>query len=292
MKNDASNNNLNPEEEKELFAQLKVSYAKSKEEVWQALEANMAQTSSIKTLKQSSSYRLNRVYLSIAASLILFISIGLFARLYQKYIQVAKGELSEHLLPDGSKVFLNADSHLSYAPYWWSFNRTVYLEGEAFFEVKKGKKFKVQTDLGRIEVLGTQFNVYTREREFQVYCTEGKVAVSSPNKQKIVLQAEDYAVLESNQLSKLKAKEQEKAILSWRTGQFIYNTTPLKKVFQDFERYYDVKIQLKIKNINSLYYTGLFKRAVTIEEALQIVCLSFDLSFEMNKKGIFSIRSN
>ncbi|MEO1652264.1 MAG: FecR domain-containing protein [Bacteroidota bacterium] len=288
MKNDASRNKLNPEEEKGFFARLEVPYAHSKAEVWQSLEEKTNQKKPLGVSK-SSSLRLNRLGLSIAASMLLFISLGLFARLYQKQVVVLRGETAQHVLPDGSEIFLNAETRLSYAPYWWMINRQVGLAGEAFFSVQKGSKFKVKTKSGTTEVLGTQFNVYTRMNEFRVYCQEGKVSVSTPGQEKVILQAGDYSTLENEKLNKSKGRDSESKILAWK--RFIYNTTPLKKVFEDFERQYDVKIQLRIKDLNQRHYTGVFEKTFSVDEALQIVCRSENLYFKVNKKGSYIIRS-
>ena len=71
-------------------------------------------------------------------------------------------------LPDGSKVNLNADSRLTYKPYQWIISRNVELEGEAFFEVKQGKRFSVKSNQNKVNVLGTSFNIFSRPGNYRV----------------------------------------------------------------------------------------------------------------------------
>ena len=82
-------------------------------------------------------------------------------------------------LPDGSTVNLNTNSKTSYNAISWYLNRSVSLSGEAFFSVKKGSQFSVNTNNGVIRVLGTSFNVFSRENDFLVECFTGKVEVKN-----------------------------------------------------------------------------------------------------------------
>ena len=87
-----------------------------------------------------------------------------------------KGANLEVELPDGSLAILNSESSLIIDEgSFESENREVELVGEAWFEVKKGSSFSVKASNGLVKVLGTSFNVYSREDEFEVICAEGKV---------------------------------------------------------------------------------------------------------------------
>lgn len=93
----------------------------------------------------------------------------------------APGQQEIVLLPDGSEVKMNAASTLAYNEDTWAEDRSLNLEGEAFFQVKKGSSFVVNTDYGAVTVLGTSFNVRTRNNKLEVFCYTGKVNVSSTN---------------------------------------------------------------------------------------------------------------
>ncbi|MDP4820086.1 MAG: FecR family protein, partial [Saprospiraceae bacterium] len=96
-------------------------------------------------------------------------------------IQTTIGESLVYTLPDGSTVTLNALSSVRFDPDGWSENRSLELQGEAYFEVRKGSSFEVLTPDGTITVLGTAFNVFAREGAFKVVCFEGKVRVAANN---------------------------------------------------------------------------------------------------------------
>ncbi|AUC21579.1 anti-sigma factor, partial [Polaribacter sejongensis] len=91
--------------------------------------------------------------------------------------KTAFAETKNFNLPDNSEVVLNANSEISYAKDSWQENRNLTLDGEAFFKVQKGEKFTVNTEVGRVTVLGTQFNVKERENYFEVKTFEGLVSV-------------------------------------------------------------------------------------------------------------------
>ncbi|WP_299456019.1 FecR family protein [uncultured Microscilla sp.] len=284
--------NLTPEQEKELFSNLELSYSRSKSDVWDALQDKIdAQPpSTIQPVKNRSIGKRQRlVYLSAAASLLLVLGLGLFARFYTTQVSVAAGEFVSHTLPDGSIIHLNAASTIAYAPYWWRFGRKVNLEGEAFFEVQKGKKFSVHSRLGTTQVLGTSFNILARGNAYEVLCKTGKVRVSNRQNNQVILTPGEYTKLQTSGLKKANDAKSQEAMFAWRLKKFVYNTTPLAKVFEDLERHYKVKIALKFAKVNEYHYTGLFKRSVTIDEALQIICYSFELNFKKQSKGEYVV---
>ena len=89
---------------------------------------------------------------------------------------------TEFHLPDSSFVALNMGSELYYTKKGWQTERRVELKGEAFFKVKKGSIFEVETDQGIISVLGTEFNVKSWNNYFEVTCYSGLVRVKTPKK--------------------------------------------------------------------------------------------------------------
>ncbi|MGY8927160.1 MAG: FecR family protein [Flavobacteriales bacterium] len=249
-------NNKNIEDqEKELFSQLKPSYSKSKEDVWASLEKTITED---QTVQKTKTIRFVWLKYSAAASILIAIGLGLFARLYTTTVDVPAEQNSQHTLPDGSIVFLNAESSINYHPYWWSFNREVELNGEAFFEVEKGETFSVLSSMGSVEVLGTSFNIYNRDQTYTVYCKTGKVRVQNQQANEVILKPGQVTNAESLARQTTEDLNSEQ-IMSWRLNKFLYNTTPLTKVLEDFERHYGIKIDIHMNHINELHYTGLRK---------------------------------
>ncbi|MCP4457289.1 MAG: DUF4974 domain-containing protein [Cytophagales bacterium] len=271
--------------EKDLFSKLELRHSRSKSEVWASLE-KVSSVPAHDKAETTKTIFVNWKPLSVAASVMILVGLGLFARFFTTTVTVSRGEFATYTLPDESKVHLNAESTITYAPYWWSINRTLEMEGEAFFEVAKGKKFSVASQMGITEVLGTKFNINTREGNYQVYCTEGKVNVRNELSNQVLLPGD---FVEVDKLGKLQSEDKnEKLILAWRSNKFIYNTTPLSKVFSDLERHYNTRILLDIEE--EYHFTGIFQRSSTVEEALEIICDSFELTFENDVDTTYIIK--
>lgn len=272
--------------EKQFLSELKPTYTKSKEDVWATLKNVAHKTQPKKEIKIR---RLVWPKYAAVASVIIILGLGLFARYYTANITTPIGKTSQHTLPDGSIVYLNAESSIDYHPYWWRFDREISLDGEAFFEVQKGKRFQVRSSRGSVEVLGTSFNVFSREGEFTVYCKTGKVRVRDKHDHQVILIPGQVANEVDGFLSSEKNVDAEE-ILSWRLNKFIYNTTPISKVMEDFERHYNIKIRLSLPDRRELNYTGLFSRDISAEEALKIVCYSFEMEVEKTEENTYLVK--
>ena len=102
-----------------------------------------------------------------AASIVVIFSVSILIGTHTKTVSTLAMQHKIIELPDGSKMTLNAQSNATYKPYLWMINRQVKLNGEAFFEVQKGENFEVLSGLGSTEVLGTSFNIYSRENSYE-----------------------------------------------------------------------------------------------------------------------------
>ncbi|MBO3698225.1 FecR family protein [Roseivirga sp. E12] len=279
MENNKRDKDLTSAEEQALFSKLEFSYAKSKDDVWADLDDLIENNSSeTEPVKEGRVIRMNWVSMSIAASMVLLLSYGLFARFYTKTVTVGAGEFISHVLPDGSQVHLNAASTIKYAPYWWKFDRKVKLDGEAFFEVEKGERFAVYSSLGVTEVLGTKFNIYARGLDYEVFCETGKVGVSNKFSDQVVLLPGESVKLNIEKLEKEDSNAEKEAILAWRNNEFNYNTTRLSKVFADFERQYNITIELEDPSIANEEHTGVMKRPEKAVDALELILPNYNLS--------------
>ena len=274
--------------EKKVFSNLKPNYSKNKKDVWSEINLAISQNELKGEKETTPTIKLWYKY-SIAASFLVLFSIGISMRLYTTEIYTLTNETSNHILPDGSKIELNAATTISYHPYWWKFNRSVNLEGEAFFKVQKGEEFNVISSNGTTQVLGTSFNIYSRNEEYKVYCKSGKVRVIDNELNEVILQPGQFAETETNKIQ-LKNNINPELILAWKSDMFIYKNTPLKKVFKDFETYYGIKIETNLNTISNLSYSGFFKRKTTINQALEIVCYSFDLKLDKINKNHYLVK--
>jgi transmembrane sensor len=224
------------------------------------------------------------LYLKIAASLFLFALAALTVYNFQDvHVLTGRGEHQFITLPDQSTVLLNAGSTLQYNSLLFAFTRKLRFTGEGFFSVVKGSRFKVVSPHGAVEVLGTQFNVLSRENTYQVACLEGKVKVANlTSTSRVILTAGLSTVLMNTKLKHPEAFKSE--ITAWRNGEFYFDNSPLNEVLTTLELQYDIRIHSD--SLMPRSYTGYFT-ASNLEEALKLVCLPLDLEYEvLNKKEI------
>ncbi|MEM9052122.1 MAG: FecR domain-containing protein [Bacteroidota bacterium] len=113
------------------------------------------------------------VRLAVAASVLVILSLSIFLFTGSESFETDILQQEFVALPDGSEVQLNSSSTLAFNKRNFEDERELDLKGEAFFEVKKGVKFTVTTDNGAVEVLGTSFNVNSREERLEVICYTG-----------------------------------------------------------------------------------------------------------------------
>ena len=181
-------------------------------------------------------------------------------------IKTNPGMMISLTLPDGTLVFLNSESTLSYPSRFDGDTRNVNLRGEAYFEVAKDpeKKFIVSTShQSQIEVLGTHFNVEAYEKEDRVSATlvEGKIGFiyKCDNASKKVLMAPGQKLIYDSKDSKVQlyatSGESETA---WKEGKIIFRNTPLEEGLRMLEKRYNVEFIIKNNRLKGDSFTGAF----------------------------------
>ncbi len=268
---------------KAFFTGGEFHWKKSKTEVWTNMEAKI--TDQPKGRLLSINFRITK--LVAAASIVILFSLGSFLRFYSVTIESPAGQHLEAFLPDQSKVNLNAKSSISYNPYWWKMNRKVKLEGEAFFEVQKGKKFTVVSPIGITQVLGTSFNIFAREEIYKVTCITGTVKVRSLLGYEAIIKPNSKAEIIRNGEIKVSTNIETFPEISWRKNIFLFTATPVHAVFKEIERQYGVTIDSNI-NEESLY-TGNFSREQNVEDVLQYVCPALGFKYIRKSTGEYII---
>jgi ferric-dicitrate binding protein FerR (iron transport regulator) len=257
----------------DFFQGLEVPFEKTKDEAWAELEKKLAEKPAAK-LRTIGSYRLAT---GVAASLLLMAGILSILRFYTKTVYCPAGQHLSYNLPDNSTVELNADSKMTFRPLWWRFSRKINFEGEGFFRVEKGRKFEVVSGIGRTEVLGTSFNIYSRDNEYKVACMTGKVRVISFTSEEVVLGPEYEASINKEGKIAVRKEANTSESPAWTGNMFNFKARPLVQVLNEIGRQYDVKIEIKTES--EYYYTGYFSKNRPLEETLALVCKPFGLTF-------------
>lgn len=230
-------------------------------------------------------------------------------------VVIPKGSKGEVILPDGTKVWLNANSKLKYDGEYGITNRNVSLQGEGYFKVKKNPSliFAVFASGMKVKALGTTFNVksYPDEKYFSTTLVEGSVKIEGKNidcklkpnqiftcnkvldiqtdeSNKIIDQAGESKVDEPikveaenpNILSDIKVE----VYTSWKDDQWIINSESLSDIVVLLERKFNVSVDIKSKELLNYKFSGTFKKE-TLEQILNVIRLTAPMKYEI-KDGV------
>ncbi|MDR0429756.1 MAG: FecR family protein [Tannerellaceae bacterium] len=226
------------------------------------------------------SKRFFREMLKIASVIFLTVVVGYFYTQYQSVhepiamqtIHVPSGQRVNLTLPDGTNVWLNARTTLKYPVTFNKKERTIELDGEAYFEVTKNKKqpFIVKTAKGEVEVLGTDFNVeaYAEKEEFETTLMRGSVKVTSAD-ESLFLTPDNKAILKDGKLTVERVVDY--TVYRWIEGLICFKNEPFISIMKDFEKYYGVTIKVENLEVQKYNYTGKFRYTDGIDYALHVL---------------------
>jgi ferric-dicitrate binding protein FerR (iron transport regulator) len=198
-----------------------------------------------------------------AAAAILIASAGFFIWKFsgsnKKIFATNYGQLSQHILPDGSEVMLNANSTVKLGNNWENGgDREVWLKGEAFFHVKKTSthdRFIVHANKMDVIVTGTQFNVITRDDKNSVLLTEGSVTVLTNDGNEIKMVPGDFVEITTDKLEKKAANEE--AVLAWKGNKLFFDGTLMKDASKIISDHYGVKLILADDSVSMKPLNGM-----------------------------------
>nr|WKN35632.1 DUF4974 domain-containing protein [Tunicatimonas sp. TK19036] len=201
-----------------------------------------------------------------------------------KKIEVPNGNIQKILLPDGTKVWLNAGSTLEYAEPFLT--RNVLLTGEGFFDVVRDEAspFTVQTEDLKVRVLGTSFNVKEYKNEpATVAVASGSVRVSleKDSSEHIVLSPAEGVIVDKAHATFIKSTPDLSRLAAWREGKLIFQDQSLREIIPTLERWYQVQIVLSDESIGDRRFSGTFQQE-QLQNILQImhhaICIDFTIT--------------
>ncbi len=265
---------------------------------------------------------------TIFGSFLLIVSIASFLWYYQSTdakagdkqeslisneVSTRNGSKSNLLLPDGTKVYLNAGSKLSYDKDFGQAYRTVNLIGEAYFDVVKNsaKPFIIHTRNMDIRVLGTAFNVkcYPEETETETSLVRGSIEITLKDRpEKIVLKQNEKLIIHDNPVSGLTSSASGKAgnaagpvltlshltVLpadslvvetSWMQNKLVFRGENFEAVAVKMERWFGVHIRID-ESLRQKRFTGVFEKE-SLSQALRALQLTVPFSFSIEKDSVF-----
>lgn len=192
------------------------------------------------------------------------------------------------LLADGTRVWLNASSSLTYPVVFAGEQRRVEITGEAYFEVARdiSRPFIVQTGKTEIEVLGTHFNVNNYDDEDQQRTTllEGRVKVHTDGgRQQFLLPGQQVLVDPSGKLN-LKNQVDLDEVVAWKEGKFQFENAGIYEIMRQLVRWYDIDVQYQ--NKIDKRFGGIISRNVPLSKVLEMLQKTGEVKLTMNGKKI------
>ncbi len=236
--------------------------------------------------KQQTNYQAAAVWTGL-----LMLSIGAVLWLAQKdKIYYRTGDTSKvYTLPDHSEVTLDAYAALTYR-LTGDHTREVWLDGKAFFNVKKWKpaddttyaSFVIHTDHADVQVLGTSFNLTEGPQKTQLVLYTGKVKLLSHNQKVVYVQPGEFVEVEDDFSSVVKKSVDTRLYTSWIENKVVFDQTPLSDIVQWIEDTYDKKVVLSDPALASVTFSATIPD-VRLDELLKALALSYQV--EISTKG-------
>lgn len=192
-------------------------------------------------------------------------------------------------LPDGTKVWLNAESRLRYPVKFTGTERKVELTGEAYFEVAHNKAlpFRVATAEQTITVLGTHFNIkgYADERTIATTLLEGSVSIANnvSGQSKLLVPGKQSNIIKGEGAIEVTDAHTDE-VMAWKNGYFIFDNQDIKSIMKLISRWYDVDVDYKLTR--SVRFGGTFSRSSDLKELMKNFELLGNLHFELKERRI------
>jgi ferric-dicitrate binding protein FerR (iron transport regulator) len=192
-------------------------------------------------------------------------------------------------LADGSHVWLNSDSRLTYPSSFAGDERVVELVGEAFFEVApdKDKPFIVKTSLADIKVYGTSFNVsaYREDKVQRTTLLAGRVGVTAGGEEHVIRPGQQ-ALVEAR--SGVQVREVDALLFcSWHKGALLFEKENLEEIMTRLSRWYDVEVVFMSDRPRALHFTGDLERYSNLDEVLRLIEMTTRVTFDIKDNQVF-----
>lgn len=272
------------------ISQTKVSLDSEFDALWKKINSE----------SKKSSYTIGQKVLRYAAAVLLLIGIGGFAGYFlserkpeatmaesgiQKYT-ATKGSVSTIEMADGTKIWLNSGSELTYHEDYKNKQRLAELTGEAFFEVKHREDFPLLIKAGQITVrdLGTTFDIkaYSEDKTVETSLVEGKADILSPSGNSLVTLKPGESALFNSADKKMEIRPFQSAVLSgWRDGKFVIRDQRLEDIFREISRWYDVKFTFENQELRDYRYTGNIKKSTTALLVLKMLQVTTKFKYKI-----------
>lgn len=210
-------------------------------------------------------------------------------------ISTPRGGRYQIVLPDGTKVWLNAASSIRFPTIFGEKERNVTITGEAYLEVEKDarRSFTISVNSLSIDVLGTDFNIksYPEDYTSQATLIAGMIRVKN-NQSQIFLRPGEFAAISNKNIEInyllgpiVVPPGHIESLLAWKNGLFVFKNTDIKEIMAEFSRWYDVDIIYR-GNVSKETFTGKISRSAPLSQALKLLEMTNTLHFKRIGKMI------
>ena len=237
-------------------------------------------------------------WMRVAAMLFLplFTAAGMYVYMYKAessnaplVVAVERGQKANITLPDGSKVWLNSQSKLTYTANFNLKKRELELNGEAYFEVahNPNKPFIVHSDDLAVEALGTAFGIkaYNEDDLISSILMRGKVRVTTPDGESILMPNDRIMYDKTTHKKALSTVTNATDFTGWIHNELRFENESLGEIGKTLQRIYNVEIIYASEKLKNQRYTGTLNNN-SLESVLNIITLTSPISFEIDKQQV------
>lgn len=215
-------------------------------------------------------------------------------KLSWNHLVIPKGNAYELELADGTHVWLNAESELSYPTRFAGEMREVRLKGEAFFDVAKNPDcpFVVRTDEVAVQVLGTSFNVsaYQSEQMARVTLVGGSVAVKANGGEEFrIAPSEQFCYNKESRKSGIRVVDTD-LYTSWVKGEYIFKDAALEEIFNKLLHWYDFTVRYQNEQLKDKRFSLVIDRKISLEQLLELISFTSDVKLERSQGNIIYVK--
>lgn len=209
-------------------------------------------------------------------------------------IHIPNGLEGNITLADGTRVWLNSGSRIIYPEDYSATNRSIYLDGEAYFEVKSDKAhpFVVETSKLNVVVTGTRFNLssYADDNTIEATLCQGIITLNYKDGQKALrLNPNDKATYNKKDGEIQKEIVDSELSASWKDGILSFKEVPLCEILRKLERKFNTTIRIQDRKAGEYTYTATFEKDKGLEAILDIIATSAPISYQKENDGSITI---
>lgn len=203
---------------------------------------------------------------------------------------IPKGNTYQVILADGTKVWLNSETELSYPTQFTGDKREVTLSGEAFFEVahNPNKPFYVNTNGIQVKVLGTVFNIssYREDPVIRTTLVEGSVAVRpEKGEEQVISPSEQFSFEKETGKSDIRTVDTE-LYTSWVNGEYIFKDVPLIEIITKLQRWHDFTVSFQDEGLKYKHFSLKADRSTDLDQLLEIISFTSEVKLERTGNSI------